>query len=321
MIITRTPFRISLFGGGTDFPSYYRYHEGCVLSMSIDKYMYIVLHPTFDKKTIIKYNKTEIVDLIEDIQHPIARQVLLNHNIKGVEVTSMADVLSGTGLSTSSAYTVGLINALYNYKGHQPSKSLIAAEACSVEINQLGEPIGKQDQYGTAVGGLKMIRFLKDGHVIITPIPLANMQEDFEKRFVLFYTGTTHSSSDILTEQKSNISQSTEILSKMAFLTNEAYCLIQKYQLDTLGYLLNETWNLKKQLASKITNPIIDEYYETGLRNGALGGKLLGAGGGGFLLFYCPVENQPRLRQALSNLIELPFSIDTEGTKLIYKGV
>ena len=157
MIITRTPFRISLFGGGTDLPYFYREHGGCVLSMAINKYMYIVLHPTFDGKTIVKYNKTEIVDEIRDIQHPIARQVLLNHDIKGVEVTSMADVLSGTGLSTSSAYTVGLINALYNYKGHQLSKSSIAAEACSVEINQLGEPIGKQDQYGTAVGGLKIL--------------------------------------------------------------------------------------------------------------------------------------------------------------------
>lgn len=324
MIITRTPFRISLFGGGTDLPSFYRHHPGggCVLSMSIDKYMYIVLHPTFDKKTIIKYNKTEIVDDLNDIQHPIAREVLLSHDIDGIEVTSMADVLSGTGLSTSSAYTVGLINALYEYQEIKKTQEEIAAEACDVEIYQLKEPIGKQDQYGTALGGLKFIQFAPTGEVKVQQIKLFNLQRMFLSNFMLFYTGLTHSARDILTEQNRNTLKSEEkfnILCEMNHLTNEAFMSLNLLDFNKIGRLLNDTWQLKKQLASKITNPIIDRYYQIGLDNGALGGKLLGAGGGGFLLFYCPPENQDQLRAAL-NLQELPFSIDKEGTKVIYKG-
>ena len=324
MIITRTPFRISLFGGGTDLPSFYEQNltGGCVLSMSINKYMYIVLHPTFDKKTIIKYNKTEIVDKVEDIQHPIAREALLTHGISGIEVTSMADVLSGTGLSTSSAYTVGLLNALYHYQGIKLSQEALATEACEIEIERLKEPIGKQDQYGTAIGGLKLIHFDQFGKVEVEPIKLYNLQQSFLRNLILFYTGITHSARDILTEQNQNTLNSDEkfdILCSMNALTYDAYFALMETQFDRVGQLLNTTWQLKKQLASKITNPLIDKYYQIGLDNGALGGKLLGAGGGGFLLFYCPPEYQDNLRMALE-LQELPFSIDNEGTKLIYKG-
>lgn len=324
MIITRTPFRISLFGGGTDLPSFYRQNKqgGCVLSMSIDKYMYIVLHPTFDGKTIIKYNKTEIVDNLEDIQHPIAREVLLSHDLKGIEITSMADVLSGTGLSTSSAYTVGLINALYTYLDIYKTQEEIAQEACYIELGKLKEPIGKQDQYGTALGGIKMIHFSQYGEVDIQPIVLYNLQRMFLDNFVLFYTGLTHSARDILTEQNQNTLESKEkfnILCEMNNITYNAYEALLATNFDKVGRLLNDTWQLKRQLASKITNPIIDKYYQIGLDNGALGGKLLGAGSGGFLLFYCPPEHHSRLRSAL-NLQELSFTIDREGTKVIYKG-
>lgn len=317
MIITRTPFRVSLFGGGTDLPSFYRENGGCVLSMAINKYMYIVLHPTFDGKTIVKYNKTEIVDDIHNIQHPIARQLLLNYGINGIEITSMADVLSGTGLSTSSAYTVGLINALYNYTGNQFSRKNVAAEACEVEINQLNEPIGKQDQYGTAIGGLKHIEFFQNEQVLIDPIFLRNDEEIFIKHFVLFYTGLTHSSKEILIEQNKN--DNINQLFQIKEIVYDAYDAIDNRNFDQIGYLLNKSWQLKKQLASKITNSLIDKYYQIAIDNGALGGKLLGAGGGGFLLFYCPPEKQNQLRAAI-DLKELPFSIDHEGTKLIYKG-
>lgn len=284
--------------------------------------MYIVLHPTFDGKTIIKYNKTEIVDNVNDIQHPIAREVLRYHEVKGVEITSMADVLSGTGLSTSSAYTVGLINALYEYLDIHKTQEDIAQEACYIELGRLREPIGKQDQYGTAVGGLKMIHFDKYGDVDIQPIRLSNLQHTFLSNFMLFYTGITHSAREILAEQNQNtryLIKTFDTLCRMNEITYKAYDALKCADFDRIGRLLNDTWQLKRQLTDKITNPTIDKYYQIGLDNGALGGKLLGAGGGGFLLFYCPPENQDQLRAAL-NLQELPFSIDKEGTKVIYKG-
>ena len=322
MIITRTPFRISFVGGGTDLPSFYHQHEGCVLSATIDKYMYIVLHPTFNKKdTIIKYNKTEIVKNVADIQHPIARELLLKHNISGIEVTSMADVLSGTGLSTSSAYTVGLLNALHNYKDEYYSQAQIAEEACDLELNILKEPIGKQDQYGTAIGGLKMIKFLPNEEVKIKPIYLKHdVMQALNQNLLLFYTGITHSAGAILKEQNKNIIDEKEKFDKLVQMTDLVYDArraLTSENLDEIGYLLHRNWELKRTLASKITNSIIDRYYDTALDNGALGGKLLGAGSGGFLLFYCPKEKQQQLRSAL-DLIEMPFMFEDEGTKVIY---
>ena len=322
MIITRTPFRISLVGGGTDLPSFYHQHEGCVLSTTIDKYMYIVLHPTFNKEdTIVKYNKTEIVKDVRDIQHPIARELLLKHNVSGIEVTSMADVLSGTGLSTSSAYTVGLINALHNYKDEYYSQAQIAEEACDLELNILKEPIGKQDQYGTAIGGMKMIKFLPNEEVKVKPIYLKHdVMEELNSNLMLFYTGITHSASEILKEQSKNIINEQEKVDKLIQMTDLVYDArraLSNENLDELGYILHTNWLLKRSLASKISNSIIDRYYDIALDNGALGGKLLGAGSGGFLLFYCPKEKQARLRASL-DLVEMPFTFEEEGTKVIY---
>ncbi len=325
MIITRTPFRISFAGGGSDLPSFYEKHEGCVISTSINKYMYVSVHPTFNREqTIIKYNKTEIVEDVNDIQHPIARQLLLDHNLQGIEIVSTADIPSGTGLSTSSAYTVGLIHALYAYKGKYCSQERIASEACDLEINKLHEPIGKQDQYGTAIGGLKFIRFMHDGTVDVEPLIISSKaKKELSDNLLLFYTGITHSASAVLKEQNQNIMNEEKKFSNLVRMTELTYQLknaVVEGDLDTFGRILNENWLLKQELASGISNETINHYYDLAINNGALGGKLLGAGGGGFLLFYCPKNNQEKLRHAMKDLVELPFDFDNGGTKVIYVG-
>ena len=325
MIITRTPFRVSFAGGGSDLPSFYHRHEGCVLSTSIDKYMYIIIHPTFNRdETIIKYNRTEIVKNPREIKHPIARQLLLDHKLSGIEIVSTADIPSGTGLSTSSAYTVGLIHALYAFQGKYCSQEKIAREACEVEIEKLGEPIGKQDQYGTAVGGLKFIRFLPNDSVEVEPLLIRNdVEKELDENLLLFYTGLTHSAGEILKEQNANVVSAEEKyrnLVKMTALAYEMREALSHGDLDAFGQILNENWLLKRELASKISNTTVEKYYNIAIENGALGGKLLGAGGGGFLLFYCPKPKQARLRSALSDLLELPFHMEQSGTKVIYIG-
>lgn len=325
MIITRTPFRVSFAGGGSDLPSFYHRHEGCVLSTSIDKYMYISVHPTFSRQeTIVKYSRTEITEDVRKIQHPIARQLLLDKHISGVEISSTADIPSGTGLSTSSAYTVGLIQALNAFQGKYASQEAIAAQACDVEINKLGEPIGKQDQYGTAVGGMKFIRFLPDDTVEVEPIVMKkSTKQELDNNLLLFYTGLTHSAGTILKEQNANVVSAEDKFRGMVRMTELAHEMKEALCADDLsrfGDILNENWMLKRSMASSISNNFVDKYYDIAVNNGAKGGKLLGAGGGGFLLFYCEPENQPRLRSALSDLVELPFNMETGGTKVIYIG-
>lgn len=325
MIITRTPFRVSFCGGGSDLPSFYRRHEGCVLSMTINKYMYVSIHPTFNRdETVVKYSKTEIVRNIREIQHPIARQLLLDYGIDGVEIVSTADVPAGTGLSTSSAYTVGLIHALNAFRGKLCSQERIAREACELEIEKLGEPIGKQDQYGTAVGGLKFIRFRSDDSVEVEPLVVSQqVLQELDDSLLLFYTGLTHSAGEILQEQTKNVAGEDKKFNNLVRMTELAYELREAVvagKLEDFGRILNENWLLKRELASQISNDRIGKYYDLAMESGALGGKLLGAGGGGFLLFYCPKEKQKRLRSALSDLWELPFSMENSGTKIIYVG-
>lgn len=325
MIITRTPFRVSFAGGGSDLPSFYRRHEGCVLSMTINKYMYVSIHPTFNRdETVVKYSRTEIVRDVREIQHPIARQLLLDYGMDGVEIVSTADVPSGTGLSTSSAYTVGLIHALSAFRGKLRSQERIAREACELEIEKLGEPIGKQDQYGTAVGGLKFIRFKSDDTVEVEPLVVSRRTlETLEGNLLLFYTGLTHSAGEILQEQSRNVAGEEQKYQNLVRMTQLAYEMRESVvtgDLDEFGRILNENWLLKRELASSISNDRISRYYDLAMASGALGGKLLGAGGGGFLLFYCPKERQKRLRSALSDLWELPFAMETSGTKIIYVG-
>lgn len=325
MIITRTPFRVSFAGGGSDLPSFYRRHEGCVLSMTINKYMYVSIHPTFNRdETVVKYSQTEIVRDVRVVQHPIARQLLLDYGIDGVEIVSTADVPAGTGLSTSSAYTVGLIHALNAFRGKLCSQERIAREACELEIEKLGEPIGKQDQYGTAVGGLKFIRFKSDDSVEVEPLAVSRQKlSELEGNLLLFYTGLTHSAGEILQEQNKNVAGEDKKFQNLVKMTELAYELREAVvagKLDDFGRILNENWLLKRELASQISNDKIGKYYDLAMANGALGGKLLGAGGGGFLLFYCPKEKQKRLRSALSDLWELPFAMESSGTKIIYVG-
>jgi len=323
MLITKTPFRISFCGGGSDMASFYEKYGGCVLSTSINKYMYISIHPYFDPKyTVLKYSQNEIVDNIKNIQHRIFNNVLNDMNVTGVEISSTADVPGGTGLGSSSTFTVGLLNTLYCYKGKFASKAKLAKEACEVEIEKLGSPIGKQDQYAAAFGGLNFIRFNKDGTVSVTPI-MMNVQtyRDLQKNLIMFYTGTTRSANSILSEQKKNISQKdkAENLKKMCNLAEKMKGSLESNDLSSFGSILNESWKLKKTLASGISNPDIDRAYETAMANGALGGKLLGAGGGGFLLFYCEEKNQDRLREKIG-FKEFEFTFEQDGSSVVYIG-
>jgi len=323
MIITRTPFRISFCGGGSDLPSFYEQHGGCVLSTSINKYMYIAIHPYFDpRKTVLKYSQTEIVDALHQIKHTIMHQVLNELNVEGIEITCTADIPAGTGLGSSSTFTVGLLHTLYCYKGKYISKPDLAARACIVEIEKLGNPIGKQDQYAAALGGLNFIKFHANGKVTYEPLMLKrDVQKQLKNNLCAFYLGTTRSANEILKEQNQNMSSDAKFqnLVKMCRLAETMKESLLNGDLDAFGGILHESWQLKRELASGITNPEIDDLYEKAIKAGATGGKLLGAGGGGFLLFYCPEEKQAQLSSSLG-LRPLPFSFDYDGTSVIYIG-
>ncbi len=323
MIITRTPFRISFAGGGSDIASFYEKHDGCVVSTSINKYMYINIHPSFDQtKTILKYSKTEIVDQIDDIEHNYFREILKKLDLKGVEIASTADVPAGTGLGSSSSFAVGVLHALYSYKGKFVSKERLAREACEIEIDRLGNPIGKQDQYAAAYGGLNFIEFRRDGSVIVEPIVMNNIiLRRLEDNLMMFYTGQLHSASNILKEQKKNITAGEKERKQlmMCILAREMRAELQKNNIDAVGEFLHQNWLLKKTLASGITNPFIEEAYERAMAAGATGGKLLGAGGGGFLLFYVPIEKQLNVKTSVG-LPQMHFGFDRQGSTVIYVG-
>ena len=323
MIITKTPFRVSFCGGGSDMADFYREHGGCVLSTSINRYMYITMHPYFDKqKTAVKYSKTEIVDNIANIEHSIFKYLLNEKNISGVEIVSTADVPSGTGLGSSSSFTVGLLHTLYCYQGKYVSKAKLAKEACEIEINKLGNPIGKQDQYAAAFGGLNFISFHKDDTVSVEPIiTKSKTLKKLQDNLIMFYTGITHDANKILAEQQKNITKidSESKLLQMCDLAREMKYALEKNELTNFGDILNEGWFRKKELAGSISNSKIDELYNVAMRNGAAGGKLLGAGGGGFLLFYCPQEKQTQLENAL-RLERFKFEFEHDGSSIVYVG-
>ena len=323
MIITKTPFRVSFCGGGSDMPDFYREHEGCVVSTSINRYMYISIHPYFDEKsTALKYSQTEIVNDLHEIKHKIYRQVLNDMGIGGVEITSTADVPSGTGLGSSSSFTVGLLHTLYCYKGKYVAKDKIAEEACDVEINRLGNPIGKQDQYAAACGGLNLITFHRDESVTVEPIIMhPDTVKALQENIVIYYTGLTHDANKILAEQKKNISQKdkTANLIRMCDLARDLKKSLESDELSDFGKILDEGWQKKRELASGITDPRIDRLYDIAMANGASGGKLLGAGGGGFLLFYCEKYKQKRMEEALG-LKRFPVQFEHDGTSVVYIG-
>lgn len=323
MLITKTPFRISFCGGGSDIEDFYKEHGGCVLSTSINKYMYLSIHPYFDEKqTLLKYSENELVSDIRMIRHKIFHRVLCDMGVSGVEISSTADVPGGTGLGSSSTFTVGLLHTLYCYKGKFVSKERLAKEACEVEIEKLGAPIGKQDQYAAALGGLNFIRFHQDGFVSASPVLMkAEAYHRLEQNLLLFYTGTVRSANEILSEQKKNITQAdkNENLRKMCGLAQEMKEALEQNDLSHFGSILHESWELKKTLAGGISNPKIDEAYARAMQSGALGGKLLGAGGGGFLLFYCEPQHQEALRRSLG-LKEFAFQFERDGSSLVYIG-
>lgn len=322
MIISRTPLRISFAGGGSDLPSYYLKHGGAVLSTTIDKYIYIAVHRYFSShQSLLKYSKTELVNNNDEIQHPLFRECMKLVNVTGLDISSMADVPAGTGLGSSSAFAVSLLNVLHAYKHEAVSAEYLASTACEIEINRLGDPIGKQDQYAAAYGGLNFIRFNYDGSVDVQKIVMdPAVKAQLERNLILLYTGTKHSASAILKEQGKEMQRldKQQAMHKMVDMAYELKDVLEHNQIDDFGRILNEGWLLKRSLANSISNPLVDNLYDQGMEAGALGGKLLGAGGAGFVLFYCPEEKQTAFREKMSAYTEMPFKFENYGSKIIY---
>ena len=324
MIITRSPLRVSLGGGGTDLPSYYREHGGLVVAAAIDKYVYITLHRTFMDELIIKYSRMERVRSADEVQHPIVREALklLNAPFSHLEITSMADIPAGTGLGSSGSFTTALLKALHTYQRHLIHPEELAVQACHIEIDRLGEPIGKQDQYIAAYGGIVCFTFRPDDKVEARPLRItADTLYALEDNLLLFFTGYSRVASDILREQdvksRDHDKNMTANLDFIKELGSESLKSLEAGELRQFGELMNVHWEYKKRRSSNMTNTRIDEWYDLARRNGALGGKLIGAGGGGFLLFY--VEDRSNLRQVMrdASLQEVRFRFDFGGTTVV----
>jgi len=321
MVITQTPLRISFAGGGTDLEEYYRHQDGKVINCAIDKYIFVIIKERFDDRIVLNYSRNETVDRVDEIKHELIREAMRKTGMKnGVEISTLADIPSeGSGLGSSSSLVVGLLNAFYQYQGIQVTAERLAEEACEIEIDICKRPIGKQDQYIAAYGGIRTITFKKDGSVDVEKVCLSDPDwRRFGSNLLLFYTNTTRNSADILTEQRDQTADKMETLTKMRELVGEIKDAISNNAFHKVGRNLHLGWELKKQLASKITNPQIDYIYQRALDAGALGGKISGAGGGGFLLLYVPREQQDLVRLALGNLYELPFFLERDGSKVIF---
>ena len=323
MIISRTPMRISFAGGGSDLAVYYRRGYGSVVSTAIDKYIYITVNKKFDDLIRVSYSKTEMVESVSEVEHNIIREALKMVGIeRGVDIVYMGDIplgSAGTGLGSSSSLAVGVLNALYAYKGQHVSAEKLAKEACKIEIEILGNPIGKQDQYAAAYGGFNYIQFNKDESVFVNPIICEReTRERLNKKLLLFYTGVERISSHILEEQRGNIDNNSKYLDEIVKLSEALRASVLNNGSNTIGKLLHQGWEYKKQLAKKITNPIINEYYERALSAGAVGGKILGAGAGGFLLLYCDEHKQVQVSSVLSELKRFSFRFEPQGSKIIY---
>ncbi|MHB2025226.1 MAG: GHMP family kinase ATP-binding protein [Elusimicrobiota bacterium] len=320
MIISRTPFRMSFAGGGTDLPGFYRKTAGAVVSTAIDKYMYITVNRYFEDRIILKYSRTEIVPSVDDVEHPLLRECLRMCRIKkGIEITSMADVVAGTGLGSSSSFAVGTVNALRAFQGRFSTAEDLARAACAAEIERLGEPIGKQDQYIAAYGGFQFIEFLPSGRVRVDPLicPPGTL-EALRERLVLLYTGVKRSAGKILKIVGQDISRNRSALMRIRSLADEARSALQSGRVDAIGEILHENWLLKKSLAESVSNSLIDQAYNLAISRGATGGKILGAGGGGFLLLFCPPAKKRAVINALVGWREIPFKFEPEGSKIIY---
>lgn len=321
MIVTRTPFRISFAGGGTDLRAFYSMEPGAVTSTAINKYMYITVNRRFDRTLRIGYSRTEIVEEVDQIAHPIVREALKFCGIqRQIEVTSVADIPAGTGVGSSSSFTVGLLAALHAFKGEAVTPEQLADEACEIEIHRLGEPIGKQDQYIAAYGGMEHIRFLADESVVVEPIHCRKEVRDrLRRNLLLVFTGTRRNAGEVLRAQQERTPEVMDSLRRLAGLAEETAELLGRGEnLAELGQILHEGWQLKRKINPDSSSSEIDACYENARFAGALGGKLLGAGGGGFLLLYCENDGRERVREALRELQEVPFDFEPEGVKVVY---
>lgn len=324
MIIARSPLRITLGGGGTDLPSYYQEKEGFLISAAIDKYIYITLHKTFEEEILLKYSKYEKVKEIDEIQHPIIREALKMLEIKerNLEISSMADIPAGTGLGSSSTFTTALLRGLHYMQGNIVSTRTLAEEACEIEMNRLKQPIGKQDQYIAAYGGITCMNFHKDGYVWVDPLNIS--KETFynlEDNLIMFFTGFSRSAGSILKEQDDKSkNKDADMMKNLDFVKDLGYqskAAFERGDLDTFADIMNVHWEHKKKRSGGMSNPVIDEWYEYALKNGAMGGKMIGAGGGGFLLFYS--KDKSRLREAMKStgMTEVRFRFEKEGAKVL----
>jgi len=324
MIIARSPLRISLGGGGTDLPSYYRHHEGFLVAAAIDKYVYVTVMRPFSPGIYLKYSQLEHTEEIEDVRHPIIREVLqiMDFKTPQVEITTLADIPSGTGLGSSGSFTTALLRALYAHRRQLLHPSKLAELACHIEIDRLQEPIGKQDQYIAAYGGITAFNFNKDDTVDARPLPISiDTMFDLEDNLLLFFTGYSRSASSILKDQNTRTQESDdEMLRNLHFVKElglrSEEALIEG-QAQRFGELMHEHWEHKKQRSGGMSNAQIDEWYELGIKNGAVGGKVVGAGGGGFLMFYAADRNRLRHAMAKAGLEEVRFRFDFEGTKIL----
>jgi D-glycero-alpha-D-manno-heptose-7-phosphate kinase len=320
MIITQTPLRVGLVGGGTDLPDFYREHGGRVLNAAIDKYVYVVVKQRFDDDIYVNYSSKEIVSRVEDLQHELVREALHMTGIRGgLEITTLADIPSaGSGLGSSSAVTVGLLHALFTYLGRQVTAEELAERACAIEIDRCRKPIGKQDQYAAAFGGICDLQFGPGDRVLVDQLALpAKARRQVQDELLLFFTGTTRKADVILGEQKSNIADRLPQLTQLRDLAAEAAGGLREGDVNALGVALNKSWAAKRELASGVSNSQIDEAIEAALSAGATGAKVTGAGGGGFLLVVCPLECQRAVRERLAHMQELPIKIEPFGSRVI----
>ena len=323
MIISKTPFRMSYVGGGSDMKAFYQDEPGAVVSTSINKYMYITLHDKFDGGIRIAYSNVEELDHVNNIKHPLVRECLKLTGIDGgVEITSTADIpAKGTGLGSSSSYTVGLLNAIYEFQGIKVDKYKLANDACNIEINRCGEPIGKQDQFAASFGGLRLYEFLPNEDVIIEEIKISQDFKNFFDNYTLsFFLGSTRSASKILLKQTNEINKKKKKLAlrRMVEIAREFKISVEDSNIDNLNELMNENWSLKKSMTSEISNSFIDEVYQTGLDAGAKAGKLLGAGGGGFVTFFAPLDSHDAIRKSLQKLKEVELKMEGAGSQIIF---
>ena len=324
MIISKTPLRMSFLGGGSDFSVFYRKNKGAVLTTAIDKYIYININQKFDSGIRVAYSKNEEVNSIDEIEHCLVREALRFYELHGgIEITTIADIPSkGTGLGSSSSFTVGLIHALNAFEGKSLSSQELSEDSCKIEIGICQEPIGKQDQYIASYGGFKLIEFNPDESVVITPVQcFSSTLKKIENNILLFYTGITRSASEILIKQSIEVGSNKakqDTLKKMVDLAYISFNEIQSNNTDNFGKILNEGWRLKKSITSEISSADIDYWYDLAIRAGAEGGKILGAGAGGFLMLYAPIEKHESIKLALHSLKYVPVSFEPFGSRIIF---